>query len=313
FVSHSSPLLPLHTPSQKLIADDATRLLIGIFSLRGMTYTPSDIGDTYQPELPDLWERTPSHAPTPGYLDQEHTPPVTCFSPDVEGVIDVRSSLHGYQSKNAGFHPLDGSLWDEQSPDYNHYQIEWRVRLNNRVAVKDTKKDLTRLPSFYCEQIKDGSGNVLRRTTARSRRLRLDDTDMVLSVNSQRDIDKYFEDTNVEWAALPAWVHLYRRGKKIRLQISINYIEDSGPLSSRTDKRGKSSVTTRMLADRDAQIYAEQASGQQSVWRDVYRVMRCPGSLCRHEGQYCWQDPEGKRHHRVRTHHLKALANTWSK
>lgn len=52
-----------------------------------------------------------------------------------------------------------------------------------------------------------------------------------------------------------------------------------------------------MLADRDAQIDAEQVSGQHSVWRDVYRVMRCPGPPCRHEGQYCWQDPEGKRHH----------------
>ncbi|RJE21195.1 hypothetical protein PHISCL_06471 [Aspergillus sclerotialis] len=62
-----------------------------------------------------------------------------------------------------------------------------------------------------------------------------------------------------------------------------------------------------MLADRDAQIDAEQVSGQHSVWRDVYRVMRCPGPLCRHDGQYCWQDPESKRHHRLKTHHLKAL------
>ncbi|KAI3290537.1 hypothetical protein DTO002I6_6460 [Penicillium roqueforti] len=35
--------------------------------------------------------------------------------------------------------------------------------------------------------------------------------------------------------------------------------------------------------------------------------MRCPGPPCRHEGQYCWQDPEGKRHYRLKTHHLKAL------
>ncbi|KAJ5728932.1 uncharacterized protein N7483_003440 [Penicillium malachiteum] len=134
---------------------------------------------------------------------------------------------------------------------------------------------------------------------------------MVLSVNSQRNIDKHFEGTSIDWTAvekrLLAWAYLFHRGKKIRLQISINYIEDSGPLPSRTDKRGKSSVTTRMLADRDAQIDAEQVSGQYSVWRDVYRVMRCPGPPCRHEGQYCWQDPEGKRHHRVKTHHLKAL------
>ncbi|KAI9036760.1 uncharacterized protein KD926_001338 [Aspergillus affinis] len=108
---------------------------------------------------------------------------------------------------------------------------------------------------------------------------------MVLSVNSQRDIDKHFEGTNIYWTAVEkqqlAWAHLARRGKKIRLQISINYIEDSGP-PSRTEKRGKSSVTTRMIADRDAQIDAEQISGHHSVWRDVYRVMRCPGPPCRH-------------------------------
>ncbi|KAJ5110347.1 hypothetical protein NUU61_001604 [Penicillium alfredii] len=62
-----------------------------------------------------------------------------------------------------------------------------------------------------------------------------------------------------------------------------------------------------MLADRDARIDAEQVSGQYSVWRDVLRVMRCPRPPCRYEGQYYWQDPEGKRHHRLKTHYLKTL------
>ncbi|KAJ5737221.1 uncharacterized protein N7483_002346 [Penicillium malachiteum] len=182
-----------------------------------MTHIPfnddDDDYDAYRSELPVLWERTPSYAPTPGHPDREWTPSHS-FDPVVERA--------------------DGSAWDEQSPD----------------------------------------------------------------------------GTSVDWTAvekqLLAWAYLFRRGKKIRLQISINYIDDSGPLPSRTDKRGKSSVTTRMLANRDARIDAEQVSGQYSVWRDVYRVMRCPGPPCRHEGQYCWQDPEGKKHHRLKTHHLKA-------
>ncbi|KAJ5993368.1 hypothetical protein N7451_009092 [Penicillium sp. IBT 35674x] len=258
-----------------------------------MTYTPFNNDDTYRPELPDLWERTPSYAPTPGYPDREWTPSVICRSPDVEDIVGQYSpSLHQHSSDQQGFDPIvkraDGSARDEQSPERIHYQIE-----------------------SYWEQIKEDACNILRRKTARGRRVRLDDTDMVLSVNSQRNIDKHFEGTSVDWTVvekqLLAWAYLFRRGKKIRLQISINYIEDSGPLPSRTDKRGKSSVTTRMLADRDAQIDAEQVSGQHSVWRDVYRVMRCPGPPCRHEGQYCWQDPEGKRHHRLQTHHLKVL------
>jgi hypothetical protein len=35
--------------------------------------------------------------------------------------------------------------------------------------------------------------------------------------------------------------------------------------------------------------------------------MQCPGPPCQHEGQYCWQDPIGKRHYKLRTHHLKAI------
>ncbi|KAJ5502325.1 hypothetical protein N7463_005199 [Penicillium fimorum] len=44
--------------------------------------------------------------------------------------------------------------------------------------------------------------NILRRKTARGRRVRLDDTDMVLSVSSQRNIDKHFEGTSVDWEAV---------------------------------------------------------------------------------------------------------------
>ncbi|KAE8383892.1 hypothetical protein BDV26DRAFT_287305 [Aspergillus bertholletiae] len=62
-----------------------------------------------------------------------------------------------------------------------------------------------------------------------------------------------------------------------------------------------------MLRERYDQIDAEDSSGQPSVWRDVYWKMRCPGPPCQHEGQYCWQDPVGKKHYKLRTHHLKAL------
>lgn len=31
------------------------------------------------------------------------------------------------------------------------------------------------------------------------------------------------------------------------------------------------------------------------------------GPPCQHEGQYCWQDPVGKKHYRLRTHHLRTL------
>ncbi|KAK9612677.1 hypothetical protein V6Z94_010212 [Aspergillus fumigatus] len=105
------------------------------------------------------------------------------------------------------------------------------------------------------------------------------------------------------------WGRLSRvPGKRLRLRISINYILDSDDSPSRSvDKRGPTSVTKGMLTERDAQIDAENVSGQRSVWRDVYKKMRCPGPPCRHDGQYCWQDPKGKKHYKLRTHHLRSL------
>jgi hypothetical protein len=62
-----------------------------------------------------------------------------------------------------------------------------------------------------------------------------------------------------------------------------------------------------MLAERDAQIDAEEdASGQPSIWREVYGLMRCPGPPC-HLGFYCWRDSVGKKYYKLKTHHLKSL------
>lgn len=168
-----------------------------------------------------------------------------------------------HPSEQLRFHPAvegeDGSAFNEQASNCVHYQIEWRVKLNNRVVVKDKEQELTSSPSSYWEQIKEDAEGILRQKIARGRRVILDDTALVLSVNdrTQRDLTKRFEGTSIEWTPvekqLLAWGHMHRLGKKLRLQISINYIEDSGLLPSRTEKRGKSLVTERMLADRDAQ------------------------------------------------------------
>lgn len=109
-----------------------------------MTYTTFNDDDTFRPELRDLWERTLSCAPTPGYLDREWTPSVICLSPDTEDIVSERSSpVHQPPSDQLRFHPAverdDGSAWDKQPPDCIHYQIERRVKLNSRVVVKDTE------------------------------------------------------------------------------------------------------------------------------------------------------------------------------
>lgn len=74
----------------------------------------------------------------------------------------------------------------------------------------------------------------------------------------------------------------------------------------RGSKRG-SSATQQMLSERAAQLVAEEkSSGQPSVWQEVYSLTRYPGPPC-DLGPYCWRDPFGKRHYKLRTHHLRAL------
>ena len=62
-----------------------------------------------------------------------------------------------------------------------------------------------------------------------------------------------------------------------------------------------------MLAEGALQLNAEQeVSGQPSIWRDVYNLMRCPGPPC-HLGPHWWRDPVGKKHYKLKTHHLRSL------
>lgn len=62
-----------------------------------------------------------------------------------------------------------------------------------------------------------------------------------------------------------------------------------------------------MLSERAMQLDAEEdASGRPSIWRDVYNLMRCPGPPCNLK-TYCWRDNIGKKHYKLKTHHLKRL------
>jgi hypothetical protein len=57
-----------------------------------MTYTPfNDDDDTYRPELPNQWERTPSYAPTPSYAGREWTPLAICPSAGPEDIVSQSS------------------------------------------------------------------------------------------------------------------------------------------------------------------------------------------------------------------------------
>ena len=101
----------------------------------------------------------------------------------------------------------------------------------------------------------------------------------------------------------------FSRWQETETGVSFNYAENtSSPnVSGRTtDKRGNSCATQRMLQEQDRQISAEEAaSAEPPAWKEVYALMRCPGSC--ELGPHCWQDPYGKKHYKLYPDQLESL------
>jgi hypothetical protein len=88
---------------------------------------------------------------------------------------------------------------------------------------------------------------------------------MVVSVNerSERDLIRRYDEVQVDWSVvdkqLLSWGELLRAGKRLRVDISFNYVETEAALPAR------GSATQRMLAERCARLDAEEASGGPSL------------------------------------------------
>jgi hypothetical protein len=220
-----------------------------------------------------------------------------------------------------GFLPLaewdEHNSYDEDVPSRLRYSIEWKVVVNNRTLSKDTEQDVVLAPSAYWRlYLRAKVDKLLSRKLPHGRHVKCDDTSVIASVNdrSERDLTKRFDDMDVDWSLverqLMRWGELLRSGKKLRVDLSFNYVELAPPSAAAARNRGNkrgSSTTQSMLADRASQLDAEQeTSASASVWRDVYALMRCPGPPC-NRGPHCWRDPLGKKHYKLQTHHLKAL------
>ena len=204
----------------------------------------------------DPWERTPSYAPTPGNFDRDCTPSVSSLSFEQEPEEHPQhpsNQLDFLRVDNRG----NGRTNNGQPPTCIHYLIEWKVMLNNRIVKKDTEQDLVLRPSSYWDQIKENAENTISRKIKRNQRVRSDDTEIIVSVNdrSQDDLTKTFDNTDVDWTMIEKqllmWGNLLRvPGKRLKLRISINYIEDSDQPRN-IDKRGMTSTTRGMLTERD--------------------------------------------------------------
>jgi hypothetical protein len=248
-----------------------------------------------QPHDLEPKDQDSQYAPTPGYYGR--TPASNCGfspSPDYHSENDLEV-LSQQQPQTPRLLQLsewhDGTSSNELPANYIQYTIEWKVTVNKKILSRDTEEDVALTPSAYWPMALKGKlEKLLEGKTPGKIMVKSDDTSIVVSVNDrpQRDLMKRFDHLDIDWTAvekqLLRWGELYRRGKKLRLIITFKYVEDdllSKTTSGRVEKRGRSSVTKRMLNERDAQLDAEEnATGQESVWRGVYNLMRCPSSLC---------------------------------
>lgn len=105
------------------------------------------------------------------------------------------------------------------------------------------------------------------------------------------------------------WRDSLRYGKKLRINIWFSFVDSRPPSGAMKWKTNRgSSATQRILSERAVQLDAEEdSSSHPSVWRYVYALFRCPSLPC-DLGPYCWICPTSKKYYKLRTHHLRALA-----
>jgi hypothetical protein len=94
---------------------------------------------------------------------------------------------------------------------------------------------------------------VSKKTTSR-KRISSDDTNLVVSVNerTERDLIRRFDELKVDWSVVEKqllnWGEFLRVGKRLRVDISFNYVETQATPAAHGLRAG--SATQRMLAER---------------------------------------------------------------
>ncbi|KAH1972669.1 hypothetical protein KXV92_005592 [Aspergillus fumigatus] len=267
-------------------------------------------GEACQSRLIDPWDEDAQYAPTPG--DFGRTPATLYSLSPTPDPISCQT-----QPDYLGFLPFaEWEKWTEdncyeepEEPEIIRYTIAWKLMINRTIDARETEQDLVVAPSEYWEKHLKQKIDELVHMKKRDRRVRSEDTAIVVSVNhrNQGPLEKLFKSTNIDWKPverqLRKWSNLVRLGRTPQVAITFKYIRDD-VTPPRGDRKG---ATRRMLAEREAEIVAEQCSGQPSSWRYAYKLMRCSVPSCSDFGQWCWQDPKGRKHYRLRKPHLVKL------
>lgn len=173
-----------------------------------MSYNTGHFEELSQPEPLSSWETSPLRALTPGFFDWT-TLLVICSPLPSQEFDGSQTTPQDPKLCRLDFIPLPDWVkeqpYDEQPPTYVHFLIEWKVNLNSKTITRATESDLVISPSVFWEHtLKKKGKSVRRRRPFQNRRIRVDDTCVVASLNNrtQHDLHQQFESLDIDWAAM---------------------------------------------------------------------------------------------------------------
>jgi len=133
---------------------------------------------------------------------------------------------------------LQPDAWDQEKdygadpPTCIRYTIVWKVKVNNRMVATDTEQDIVLAPAHYWSMsLKPKLDALVSKKTTSRKRISSDDTNLVVSVNerTERDLIRRFDELKVDWSVVEKqllnWGEFLRVGKRLRVDISFNYVE----------------------------------------------------------------------------------------
>ena len=203
-------------------------------------------------------------------------------------------------------------VYNDGPPTCLRATVGWKVTLNGKPFHENTEQDVVLTLASYWELILQPKvDKVVTIKRNQRRNMTLQDTKLVVSVTQRLEpklILQYGNDEEIDWPTVEdkfvEWGEFFRIGKRLRVDLSVNYDDREGAgqqattgSSKSVDKRSTRSTTQRMLTD----LHAEQeASGGALVYTRLYQLFECPSLSC-NSPNYCWVDPMGKVHRKITT------------
>jgi len=256
--------------------------------------------------------------PDAGVVTQERSPshagPATC------------AQLHTSATQNEPRPPR--FLWlggDRQETESDKgpaqvicYDLELRLRKNKRTEVVDTERKLRVAPSMHWEQILHKKVDVIRsQKDLEDTQATVVDRNVIVSLTGRPSakVQKHFKGLDIDWSfaeeEMTTWARHLRSHQNLKVELVIN-LKANEPLTTSLTKRkevGRSSATTRMLAERNEGLRTEAQISRHMAGRlDKIRSIRCVDTTCRNQGQWCRVDQNTGQHHPARSQDIHQLS-----